>query len=231
MQENKRTEEVRYRISPQDHLLRRGLHLLSSLVVIYYLFPPTFFFLPMKFWLILLLGIVPFIIEIHRMKKGSIMIGQREYEKRAIGSYAWSLWTSAAIILVLPQEIGLPVILIYTLADPVIGEIRLWKKWLVLPLGGIFTSILFIAFGFNIFLAGFAALFMIVGEALEITGHIRSRPELLRLYKIESLNDNIGISFKTDDNATTQLVPALALGLVYIFYPGWFPGPWLFPLF
>ena len=72
---------------------------------------------------------------------------------------------------------------------------------------------------------------MIIGEALEIEGKIRFRPELLRLYRIERFNEKIVISFKTDDNATTQIVPALALGLVYIFYPEWFPGPWLFPLF
>ena len=224
-------EEVRYKISARDHMLRRGIHILSGLVVIYYLFPTRFLYVPMKMWLILLFGIVPFVIEIIRIRKNVRFFGQREHERKNVGSYAWALWTSMAIMLVIPQEIAVPVIIIYTLADPVIGEIRLWRKWLVLPLGGLFTWIMFMCFGYHPMLALYAALFMIFGEALEIAGNIQMRPELFKIYRTSNFRENFILPFRTDDDATTQLVPALALGLVYIFYPGWFPGPWFFPLF
>jgi len=224
-------EEVRYEISAKDHMIRRGFHIISGLVVVYYLFPPTFLYIPMKMWLILLLGIVPLLIEIIRIRKKVILFGQREHERKNVSSFAWALWTSMGIMLVLPQEIAVPVVIIYSLADPVIGEIRLWKKWLVLPLGGLFTWVMFLCFGYHPLLALYAALFMVFGEALEIVGILRMRPELYKIYWSSNFKENFVIPFRTDDNATTQLVPALALGLIYIFYPGWFPGPWFFPLF
>ncbi|MBN1539879.1 MAG: hypothetical protein JW939_07015 [Candidatus Thermoplasmatota archaeon] len=225
-----RLEEVRYRISSRDHLIRRGIHLISGAVVVYYLFPSTFLFLPMKLWLIVLLGFVPLVMEVIRLKRGMLIFGQREFERGRIASYAWALWTSMVIMLVLPQEIALPVILIYTLADPVIGEVRLWKKYLVLPVAGTFVFFLFLVFGYHPFLALFAAFFMVSGEALEIAGHIQVRPELYRIYRNSKFRENLVLAFRTDDNATTQLVPALALGLVYLFFPGWFPDPWFYPL-
>ncbi|MGA1866808.1 MAG: hypothetical protein ACMUFK_05005 [Thermoplasmatota archaeon] len=223
--------EVRYRISSRNHLFRRGVHLISGAVVVYYLFPSTFLYLPMKLWLMILLGFVPLVFEVVRLKRRTLIFGQRDFEKGGIASYAWALWTSMAIMLLLPQEIALPVIIIYTMADPVIGEVRLWKKWLVLPVGGAFTFLLFLVFGYHPLLALFAAFFMVSGEALEIVGHIQVRPELYKIYRNSKFRENLSFAFRTDDNATTQLVPALALGLLYIFYPHWFPDPWFFPLF
>ena len=224
-------EEIRYVISAKNHMIRRSIHLISGLVVVYYLFPPTFLHIPMKLWLILLLGVVPLVVEMVRIRKGKVLFGQREHEKQNVASYAWALWTSMALMLVLPQQIAFPVIIIYTVADPVISEIRLWRKWLVMPLGMLFTWIMFMCFGYHPILAVFAASSMVLGEALEIIGMTRMRPELFRIYRNANFTENIILSFKTDDNATTQIVPGLALGLVYIFYPGWFPGPWLYPLF
>jgi hypothetical protein len=185
----------------------------------------------MKLWLIFLLGVVPLIIEMIRIRRGRLLPGQREHEKRAVGSYAWALWASMAILLVMPQEIAVPVIIIYTLADPVIGEIRSWKKWLVIPLGLTFTIIMFIVFGYHPALAAYAAVFMVIGEALEIKGVLRLRPELYKLYWKSNFKEKYKLPFRTDDNASTQIVPALGLGLVYIFYPTWFPDPWLTPVF
>ncbi|MBN1390152.1 MAG: hypothetical protein JXA22_05875 [Candidatus Thermoplasmatota archaeon] len=224
-------EEVRYRISSKDHLIRRVVHLLSGSVVVYYLFPSTFLYLPMKLWLIVLLGAVPLVIECVRSRRRHLIFGLREFERGRVASYAWALWTSMIIMLVFPQEIALPVIIIYTLADPVIGEVRLWKKWLVLPVGVTFTFLVFLLFGYNIILAIFAGFFMVFGESLEVVGSIQMRPELFRVYNNSKFRENLALAFRTDDNATTQLVPALALGLVYIFFPGWFPDPWFYPLF
>lgn len=224
-------DDVRFQYSAKDHLIRRCIHLFSGIVVVYYILPESILYLPAKFWLIFLFGFIPFMIEFLRTKKGSLFLGQREHEERRIGSWAWAIWTSGAIMLVLPQEIAVPVIVTYSVADPVIGEIRLWRKWLVWPLGGVFILAMFTAFGYPIYLGIFAAFFMVIGEALEIIGTFRLRPELFRLYSNAPFVENINIPFKTDDNATTQLVPALALGLVYLFYPSIFPGPWLYPLF
>ncbi|MFW3145618.1 MAG: hypothetical protein ACMUIE_02255, partial [Thermoplasmatota archaeon] len=223
-------DDVRFQYSARDHLIRRFIHLFSGITVVYYLLPESVFYLPAKFWLIFLFGFVPFMIEFLRARRGGLFLGQRGHEEGRIGSWAWAIWTSGAIMLVLPQEIAIPVIVIYSVADPVIGEIRLWRKWLVWPIGGAFTLVMFIAFGYPIYLGIFAAFFMVIGEALEIVGTIRLRPELFRLYRNAPFVEYIKIPFKTDDNATTQLVPALALGLVYLFYPSIFPGPWLYPV-
>ncbi len=224
-------ESVRYKIKKKDHLFRRGVHLISGLVVVYYLFPEELLYLPTKLWLILILGLVPLVIELIRLKKGILIPGLRGHEEGTIGSYAWSLWTSMVIMLVMPQEIAVPVIVIYTIADPLLGEIRMWRKWLVLPLGGLFTVMMFMVFGYHFFLALFAGLFMVFGEALEIVGVLQVRPELYKIYRNSNFNKNFHFPFKTDDDSSTQLVPALALGLIYIFYPGWFPGPWFTPIF
>jgi hypothetical protein len=222
---------IRYSISRKEHILRRTIHLTSGLVIIYYLFPRTFLFLPMKLWLIILLGLVPLLIEIIRLRGGLLLFGQRGFERTNIGSFAWALWASGALMIVFPQEIAVPVILVYTVMDPLIGEIRLWKKWLVLPLGGLITILLFLLFDYNILLAIFASVFLVAGEALEIIGRIRIRPELFNIYRISGFKENLEVQFKTDDNATIQILPAMALGLVYIFYPQWFPDPWFYPLF
>lgn len=219
-----------YRTTRRNHVIRRIIHLGSGSVVLFYLFPGQFLYLPMKLWLIILFGIIPLFIEIIRLKKGWLLPGQREHEKETLGSYAWALWASMAIMLVLPQVIALPVIIIYTLADPIIGEIRSWKKWLVVPIGLTFTTFLFIVFGYHPVLGVYAGGFMLIGEALEIVGTLRLRPELYKLYRNSNFSDNFLLPFKTDDNASTQLVPALALGLVYIFHTAWFPEPWLSPL-
>jgi len=227
----KRNENIIYSISRKNHVLRRGIHLISGLVVIYYLFPDTFLYLPGKLWLIILLGLVPLLIELIRLRGGLLLFGQRGYEKTNIGSFAWALWASGALMLVLPQQIALPVILIYTVMDPVISEIRLWRKWLVLPVGGFITVILFVLFDYNILLAVYGSLFMVAGEATEIIGKIQFRPELFKIYRTSSFRENLMIPFKTDDNATTQILPGMALGSLYIFYPQWFPEPWFFPFF
>ncbi|HHD16284.1 MAG TPA: hypothetical protein ENK47_06200, partial [Euryarchaeota archaeon] len=110
------------RLSLKDHMFRRGIHLVSGIVVIYYLFPERFFFFPRQFWLVICLGLIPMFMEYLRLKKGVLFLGQRPHEQKTVGAYAWSLWGSTAIMLILPQNVAVPVILIYQFADPIISE-------------------------------------------------------------------------------------------------------------
>ncbi|MCU0798623.1 MAG: hypothetical protein MUC62_03000 [Candidatus Thermoplasmatota archaeon] len=221
-------EDRRPRISLSSHLFRRGLHLLSPLLFLYYLFPYRMFGIPTWTVLVLITGVIPLVIEVFRLTRGKVLFGQRPHEERMLGSYAWSLWSSLLIMLVLPQQVALPIIVVYSFSDPIVGEIRIWKKDLVYPLGFIFTAFLFVLFGYNIFLACFAAGFMLLGEATELQGTLRLRPELVKFYGLKKGGFSFG--FKTDDDGTTQLVPALFLGLLYLFAPSVFPQPWFHPL-
>ncbi len=219
------------RLSRGQHLFRRMIHLISGSVVVYYLFPDSVLFLPKEIVLILVIGLLPLIIEYIRLSRGAIIFGQRPHEYEAVGSYAWSLWASLFIILIFPQSIAVPVILIYSFADPVMSELRVWKKWSAFSFGFLFIWIMFMVFGFNIVLAAYGALFMIIGESTELKGILRVRPELAKLYEVENDIKKWIFKFKTDDDGTTQVIPALFLGLAYLFSPSSFPGPWLFPLF
>jgi hypothetical protein len=223
-------EVLRYPMTLGSYMFRRLLHLMNVLIFIYYLIPVEIFWVPKKAVLVLVFGLLPFVIEWVRLRKGVILPGQRLHEDRSPGAYAWSLWTSMIIILVLPQQIALPVIMVYAVGDPIIGEIRLWRKDMVFPFGGAILFLLFLPFGYNVFLAAIAALFMVIGEAVEMVGEVRVRPELLAFYRDRIKIDISRIVFKTDDDGTTQIVPALALGAVYIYWPSLFPGPFFTPL-
>ncbi len=220
--------DKRPRISLSSHMFRRMMHLLSPLLFLYYLFPQRIFEIPTWTILVLIIGIVPLIIETIRLTRRKVLFGQRPHEEKMLGSYAWSLWSSLLIMMVLPQQVALPIIVVYSFSDPIIGEIRIWKKDLVYPLGFFFTALLFLSFGYNIFLASFAAAFMLLGEAAELQGTFRLRPELVKFYGLKKGGFSFG--FKTDDDGTTQLVPALFLGLLYLFASSVFPQPWFHPL-
>ncbi len=223
-------DNSRPRLTRSQHMFRRIIHLISGTVVIYYLFPQDFFYLPNEIVLIVVVGVIPVIIEYLRLSNRIVIFGQRPHENEAVGSYAWSLWASMLIILIFPQSVAVPVIIIYSFADPVLSELRLWRKWSAFSFGFLFIWTMFMAFGFNLVLAAYGAIFMIIGESTELKGILRIRPELARLYEVERNARRWGFMFKTDDDGTTQVIPAIFLGLAYLFSPSAFPGPWLFPI-
>ena len=214
----------------EHHMFRRGLHLMTGLVTVYYLVPETFFYLPRAIWLMIIIGFIPLLMEYFRLRFGKLLPGMRQHETQSVGSYAWSLWASMTLILVMPQSIAIPVIIIYSFADPVLSELRTWKKWSVFPLGFLFIWMMFFAFGFNLVLAAYGAFFMMVGESTEVLGVLRIRPELAKFYNVETDIRKWRFMFKTDDDGTTQVIPAIFLGIAYLASPSVFPGPWLFPI-
>ena len=220
----------RPRLTMRQHLFRRLLHLSISLTIIYYLFPETIVFVPRKAIIFCLFGVLPAIIEFVRIRRGILLMGQRPHEVNIPGSYLWSTWGALIMILVLPQSIVIPTIMIFSVTDPMLGEIRIWRKWLVLPLGFTFITLLYILFGYPFYLAMVGGLFMVVGESVEATGKFRIRPELVHLYTKMRKIDKVEIFFKTDDNFTTQLVPGFILGFIYLSWPGIFPGDFFTPL-
>ena len=219
------------RLTLPQHVLRRSLHSMSGLLFIYYLFPDRVGFVPKWALLIFIIGLIPAVIEFTRLRFRVAVFGQRPHEANTVAAFAWSLWTSLFIILVLPQEVALPVILVYTIADPVISELRVWKKWLVYPIGFLIVTGAFLVFGYPILLAMFGAFLAMLGEASEIVGIIRFRPELVKLYHLDRKRSEWGVRFRTDDNGTTQIYPAIGLGILYLLSPEWFSGPWFFPLY
>jgi len=220
-------EESKPRLTLKQHMFRRSIHLATALIFLYYIFPEPFFFIPRKVWVFFLFGILPYVIERYRMKRKILLFGQRPHESQKAGSYLWALWASLIMILVLPQSIVVPVILIFSVADPILGEIRYWKKWMVFPLGGLILTLMFMVFGYGPELAFIGGFSMVIGESIEAVGELRIRPELIHLYtrRIEGL-EKLRVFFKTDDDFSTQFVPGMVLGFVYIYWPSLFPGPY-----
>ena len=102
---------------------------------------------------------------------------------------------------------------------------------MVFPMGGLILTLMFMAFGYRPELAFVAGFSMVVGESLEAIGEIRIRPEIIHLYtrKMEGL-EKLRVFFKTDDDFSTQFVPGLVLGFIYIYWPSLFPGPYFSPI-
>lgn len=221
---------TRPRLTMRQHLFRRLLHLSISLSVLYYLFPETIGIVPRKAVIFCLFGVLPVVLELIRIKRKLLFMGQRPHEVNLPGSYLWSTWGALIMILVLPQSIVIPTIMIFSVSDPLLGEIRVWQKWLVLPLGFTFITLLYMLFGYPFYLAMVGGIFMVVGESVEAVGNFRIRPELVHLYTRKMKIDKVEIFFKTDDNFSTQLVPGFMLGFIFLSWPGIFPGDFFTPI-
>ncbi len=110
-------------MTEEERLVRRIIHSMTWIVLVYYLVPDPLFGYPRDWFLILILAIV-LVFEGFRLYFGFSVYGMREYETRQFASYAWASIAAAITLLFFPMHLAFVCLLGMGLIDPLIGEIQ-----------------------------------------------------------------------------------------------------------
>ena len=245
--EKEKMVEFQHEMGWGGRVVRRGVHLSSSLLILYFIFPDILFEIGAfkmhrAFFLILLFLLFPVPLEIWRLTKETKFFMQRNYEKKCIGAYIWTLLGAMSLCLLteigLPEFIAIPIMLCASLGDPLLGETRMiqgMRRRYLYTLAVLMCSFLFFMWLGNIVLAVIAGFITVVAESLNVKVNWGLRKEMLYdlenrnvfLRKIKSLNlaDRL---FHTDDNLMMQFIPLVFLLILYNTLPQFFP-PDAFP--
>jgi dolichol kinase len=237
-------EELRHALAVEDdfkryhgkrgtNLIRRVFHVVASLAVVYYFFGNTFFGIPKDVLIFFALSVVPLTIEIIRLKFDLSILGIRDHEKSRIASYVWFTHGSLLLILITPQQIAAPVILAASIGDPIIGEIRRFRRSIAFSVGILICVVVFLIFRYPVPFAIFAGVVCFLSEATEFGFRWSLRPDLFysrHLHRESWLVRFSSFVTKTDDDFTMQFFPGLVLLIIYTLNPGWFPEPLIKPI-
>jgi len=219
---------------PSERVFRRFMHISYALIVLVYLFPETIYGYPRIYFLALFFVAVPIIIETIRIRKGARIYGMRDHEQAHVASYAWFCIGSVLLVWLFPPQIAAPCIVATAIGDVVIGEtVKLRRRYaFAIPIGVV--MVIFLVFKYSIPLAILAGSIAFVAEATEfdITWRLRSKLFWSRSTgEISPLKKYSKIIFKTDDDFMMQFIPAIYLGLLWLWDPGIFPAePLIAPL-
>jgi dolichol kinase len=217
-------EELRHALAVEDdfkryhgkrgtNIIRRVFHVVASLAVVY--------------------SVIPLTIEIIRLKFDLNLFGIRDHEKTRIASYVWFTHGSLLLILITPQQIAAPIILAASIGDPIIGEIRRFRRSIAFSVGILICVVVFIIFGYPFPFAIFAGVVCFLSEATEFGFRWSLRPDLFysrHLHRESWLVRFSSFVTKTDDDFTMQFFPGLVLLIIYTLSPGWFPEPLIKPI-
>lgn len=113
---------------------RRLLHLAGSLFIIYYFIPEKIVYTISKQWILLIIGLLVLIIEVHRQKtKKTHPLDPllRDYENKRPASFSYFAIGSIILIYFFPQYITIPCILSTALCDPLIGILKQKNKKII----------------------------------------------------------------------------------------------------
>jgi len=114
------------------HLFRRLFHLCAPLILLYYIVPDIFLWLP-KFWWVLIVLACLLIVEAVRLGTGKVFFGLREYEGKQLSAYAWAgIGITLGFYFFPPAFVACAVFGIGWI-DPLIGEMRKRKKMRYYP--------------------------------------------------------------------------------------------------
>jgi hypothetical protein len=216
--------------------IRRLCHILASLSVVYYFFGDSLFGVPKLIVIFIALSIIPLTIDVLRLRFDWKILGIRDHEKDRMASYVWFTHGSLILILICPQQIAVPVIIAASWGDPIIGEIRRFRRSIAFSVGILFCCAVFLLYGYwesSIPLAIFAGCVCFIGEATEFGFRWTLRRDLFysRHKEKESwLAKYATFITKTDDDFTMQIFPGIVLLIVYLLAPNWFPDPLIEPL-
>ncbi len=213
--------------------LRRSLHSLSALIIIFYLFPATIFGVPSYLYMILFLIIVPLTIETIRLNKNTLIIGLHDYERDHVASYMWLTFGATILILFFPQQIAAPCIVATAFGDPAIGLTKPYRRRFMVLITFFICLAVFIVFKYFLLVALFAAALTFIAESFEFKIRVRLRPNLFwsrSKRKFSTLKSFFNFLFRTDDDFTMQLIPALILFLFFLIMPELMPPQILHPL-
>ena len=126
-----RLEDARKKINSIEydpHWYRRVFHTFGASFILYYMLPDLYWINILKIWIPVLLLIFIFILEYMRINDkidSNYFFGLRLYEKKRIGSYLFFGIAVFILLLFFPQQIAVPCILCASIADPIMGEVRL----------------------------------------------------------------------------------------------------------
>ena len=110
------------------HWYRRVFHTFGASFLFYYILPDEYWFNLLKFWIPLIIVIFVIGLEFIRIKgiiSSSHFFGLRMYEKKRVGSYVFFAVAILILLMFFPQQIAIPCILCASIADPLMGEIRI----------------------------------------------------------------------------------------------------------
>lgn len=110
-------------MADEERLLRRIIHSVTWIVLVYYLIPDPLFGRPKRLWLMILVGIV-LTFEALRLYFRFDVYGIRQYEKRQIAAYAWAAMAAGITLLFFPMHLAIVCLVGMGIVDPVIGEIH-----------------------------------------------------------------------------------------------------------
>lgn len=214
-------------------ILRRIFHLLFAFIIIYYYIPETMFGVPTYYFIIILFFFIPVIIEIVRLRAGITFMGLHEDERNHVASYLWFTAGATLLILVFPQQIAAPCIVATALGDPVIGLTKPYRRRIIFSVAFLICLLVFILFRYPIFVAIFAAVVAFIAESFEFKIRMRLRPSIFwsrskhRFSKYKSFFDFL---FRTDDDFMMQIIPAVALFILFSFLPELLPPQVIYPI-
>ncbi len=214
------------------HLLRRGLHLALSGVLLYYLLPYRIFGVGRVWYLLLVLISVPTVVEGLRLRYGKMVFGLREYEKERVASYYWFIIGATLVMALFPQVIAAPVIVAVSIGDPIIGETRHLRRRWWMSIGSLTCIIVYFVFQYSFFLALFAGVVTFFAESVQFQVHWSLRDTVFMSRSKGTVSPwakRFDLIFNLDDDLIMQLIPTFLLLIIFNLFPHVFPSPIIIP--
>jgi len=113
------------RRSTKWSIVRRSVHCILSLAIIYYWLPDPLFIEGIHRWYVLLGAVlIACTVEFVRLKRKKTFPGMRSYEESRIASYVYAVIGVAVVLSISPDIVGVPCILGMAWCDPLAGELR-----------------------------------------------------------------------------------------------------------
>jgi len=107
------------------NIVRRSVHCILSLAIIYYWLPEPLFIEGVHRWYVLLgAALIACTVEFVRLKRKKTFPGMRSYEESRIASYVYAVIGVAVVLSISPDIVGVPCILGMAWCDPLAGELR-----------------------------------------------------------------------------------------------------------
>lgn len=107
----------------EERLMRRILHSMAWIVLVFYLVPDPLFGYSRRFWLMIVVGVV-LSFEALRLYFEFDVYGMRHYEKRQIAAYAWATMAAGITLFFFPMHLAFVCMIGMGIVDPMIGEIQ-----------------------------------------------------------------------------------------------------------
>ena len=153
-------------------IVRRFIHSMSWIYLIYYLIPEEIYGYSRKILLVSIIAII-LIFEGVRIYKGWKILGMREYEEKNVAAYAWATMGAGIALLFFPIHLAVICLFGLGIVDPIIGELRERNSqlypyfpfilWFLISLIGYFT-LTDIDLVFVILLSSIGAISAIISE-------------------------------------------------------------------